>query len=163
MDTRTFSMTQLLHALVTSDCQIKRWQDVEDLVVRCCRDQDPKCIQNKETDPDVSLTNGWGIEVKSTTSLHRGINLNSAAPDSRVFYAFVYHSGGKIKNVAVVSGQNFYCSEVERIKKINTSLRALSNPHVKFRTRIMWQVRSPFDIWGVGNFVVDEKGAVSRY
>jgi hypothetical protein len=156
-------MTQLLHSLASSDREVRRWQDVEALVVDCCRQQDPKCVHNKETDPDVKLSNGWGVEVKSTTSLTRGINLNSAAPDSHIFYAFVYYRFGKIKNVGIVSGANFFCQEVEEIKKVNTSLRKLSNPHVKYRTRIMWQVKSPFEIWGVGNFVVDNKGAVSRY
>ena len=156
-------MTQLLHALVSSEDKIKDWRSAEKLIMRCCKEQDPRCTYNKETDPDVRLSNGWGVEVKSTTSLMRGINLNSAAPDSRTFYAFVYYRGGRIKNVALVCGSNFYCHEIDKIKKVNTSLRKLSNPNVKFRTRIMWQVRSPFDIWGIGNFVVDNKGAVSRY
>ena len=93
----------------------------------------------------------------------RGINLNSAAPDPNTFYVIVYHYKGKIKNVAIVSGQNFYCPEIADIKQTNTRLRTLSNKNLRYRTRIMWQIRSPFEIWGKGNFVVDKLGVVKRY
>ena len=52
--------------------------------------------------------------------------------------------------------------EIEEINKVNTSLRPLSNSKVRFRTRIMWQVKSPFVTWGVGNFIVDRQGKVLR-
>lgn len=163
MDKRGFSLTQLLHELVESEQHIKRWQDLEQLVVECCRKQDPKAIHNVDTDPDVSLSNGIGIEAKSTTSMTRDINLNSAAPNPNTFYVVAYHQKGKIKNVAIVSGQNFYCPEIVNIKQTNTSLRALSNKNLRYRTRIMWHMRSPFEIWGRGNFVVNQLGVVNRY
>ena len=163
MDKRGFSLTQLLHELVDSKKVIKRWQDLEQLVVECCRRQDPGARHNSETDPDVSLTNGIGIEAKSTASMTRSINLNSAAPDPDTFYVVAYYRQGHIKNVAIVSGQNFYCPEIADIRKTNTSLRELSNKNLKYRTRIMWQMKSPFEIWGKGNFVVDKHGAVKRY
>lgn len=163
MDKRGFSLTQLLHELVESKQRIKRWQDLEQLVVECCRKQDPKAIHNVDTDPDVSLSNGIGIEAKSTASITRGINLNSAAPNPNTYYVVAYHHRGKIKNVAIVSGQNFYCPEIASIKQTNTSLRELSNKNLQYRTRIMWQIRSPFEIWGRGNFVVDKLGVVKRY
>lgn len=109
------------------------------------------------------LSVGIGIEAKSISSPTRGINLNSASPDPNTFYVVAYHRGGKIKNVAIVSGANFYCPEIAEIKKVNTSLQTLSNRYLRYRTRIMWQMKSPFEIWGVGNFVVDKKGAVTRY
>ena len=163
MDKRGFSLTQLLHELVDSNQRIKRWQDLEQLVVECCRRQDPKAVHNIETEPDVALSNGIGVEAKSTTSLTRGINLNSAAPDPNTFYVVVYHRRFRIKNVAIVSGQNFYCPEIQKIKQVNTSLQELSNKYLRYRTRIMWQMRSPFEIWGRGNFVVDKLGVVNRY
>ena len=163
MNKQGFSLKQLLHELVTSDKNIRKWQDLEQLVVECCRRQDPNAVHNTETDPDVLLSNGFGIEAKSTTSMARGINLNSAAPDPKTFYVVAYYSRGKIKNVAIVSGQNFYCPEIAEIKKTNTRLQTLSNRHLRYRTRIMWQMQSPFEIWGKGNFVVDKHGAVHRY
>jgi len=158
-----FDLAQLLYDIVNSTRQIRRWQDVEQIVVDCCKKQDPGAIHNHETDPDVLLSNGFGIEAKSTSSLTRGINLNSAAPCRKTFYAVVYHSGGRVKNVALVNGQNFYCSEIAEICKTNTRLRQLSNQFVRYRTRIMWQVDSPFKIWGKGNFVVDKLSVVHRY
>ena len=107
MNKHSFDLLKLLHDLVSSDCKIRRWQDLEQLVVECCRKQDPKARHNTETDPDVSLTNGFGIEAKSTTSLTRSINLNSAAPDPKTFYAVVYHAGQRIKNVALVSVNSY--------------------------------------------------------
>ena len=163
MNNNGFDLRQLLHDMVNADCRIKRWQDLEQLVVECCRRQDPGATHNTETDPDVSLTNGFGVEAKSTTSLTRGINLNSAAPCPKTFYAIAYHSGGKIRNVALISGENFFCPEIVEIKKTNTRLQTLSNQFLKFRTRIMWQIKSPFEIWGRGNFVVDKLGNVHRY
>lgn len=163
MDNRGFSLTQLLHEIVSSDRTISRWQDLEELVVECCRRQDPKAVHNAETDPDVSLSNGIGIEAKSTASMTREINLNSAAPDPNTFYVIAYHYKKKIRNVAIVSGQNFYCPEIAEIKKTNTRLRHLSNQHLRYRTRIMWQIKSPFETWGKGNFVVDKLGTVNRY
>lgn len=158
-----FSLTQLLHELVNSKQHIKRWQDLEQLVVECCKRQDPKAVHNIDTDPDVSLSVGIGVEAKSTTSITRDINLNSAAPDPNTFYVVAYHQRGRIKNVAIISGQNFYCSEIIEIKKIDTRLQELSNKHLRYRTRVMWQMRSPFEIWGRGNFIVDKLGIVKRY
>lgn len=158
-----FDLKQLLYDIIQDGAAIKKWQDVEQLVVRCCRKQDQRAIHNTETDPDVSLSNGWGIEAKSTTNPSRGINLNSAAPDPNTFYVVVYYYGGKVQNVAIVSGQNFYSPEVAEIKKTNTRLQTLSNKFLRFRTRIMWQMKSPFEIWGKGNFVVDKLGNMKRY
>lgn len=163
MEKRGFSLTQLLHELVSSDQVIKRWQDLEQLVVGLCKRQDPQAIHNVDRDPDVSLSNGYGIEAKSTSSLSRGIHLNSAAPDPNTFYVIVYYTGGRIKNVAIVSGQNFYCPEIAEIKKINTSLQKLSNKYLRYRTRVMYEVTSPFEIWGTGNFIVDKLGNVHGY
>lgn len=163
MNKRGFSLTQLLYDLVGSDRQITKWQDLEQLVVELCQKQDPKAIHNTETDPDVSLSVGIGIEAKSTTSISRGINLNSAPPDANTYYVIVYHRNGKIKNVAIVSGQNFYCPEIAEISATNTRLQNLSNKYLRYRTRIMWQVHSPFEIWGKGNFIVDKHGMVNRY
>ena len=162
-DKRGFSLTQLLHDIATSDVTIKRWQDLENLVVACCKKQDPDCVHNRETDPDVSLSNGIGIEAKSTSSLTRGLNLNSAAPDPNTYYVIVYHKKWKIKNVAIVSGLLFQDPEIVKYKKIDTRLRSLSNRYLRVRTRVMWEMMSPFEIWGVGNFVVDKFGAVTRY
>jgi len=163
MNKHSFDLLKLLHDLVGSDCKIRKWQDLEQLVVNCCRKQDPKARHNTETDPDVSLTNGFGIEAKSTTSLTRSINLNSAAPDPKTYYAVVYHAGQRIKNVALVSGELLYCPEIADIKKTNTGLRPLSNKFLKYRTRIMWQMQSPFETWGKGSFVADKNGEIHRY
>lgn len=163
MDKDGFSLKQLLYDILGSDKPIKRWQDLEAVVVECCRHQDPRATHNTETDPDVSLSNGFGIEAKSTTSLMRGINLNSAAPDAKTFYVVAYYQRSRIKNVAIVSGQNFYCPEIAEIKKTNTRLQTLSNKFLRYRTRIMWQMKSPFEIWGTGNFVVDKLGNVHRF
>jgi hypothetical protein len=163
MDKRGFSLTQLLHDLSSSDRRIKRWQDAEQLVVELCHKQDPQAKRNVEKDPDVLLSVGIGIEAKSTTSMTRDINLNSAAPDPNTYYVVVYHRDHKIRNVAIVSGQSFFCPEIVEIQKTNTRLRPLSNKNLSYRTRIMWQMKSPFEIWGRGNFIVDKLGAVKRY
>lgn len=163
MDKDGFSLAQLLYDVAGSDRRIKRWQDFEQLVVECCKRQDPRAVHNTETDPDVSLSNGFGIEAKSTTSTTRGINLNSAAPDPNTFYVVAYYRDGKIRNVAIVSGQNFYCPEIAEIRKTDTRLQTLSNRFLRYRTRIMWQMKSPFEIWGRGNFIVDKLGNVKRY
>jgi hypothetical protein len=163
MNKHGFNLTQLLHELVTSDRPIRRWQDLEQLVVEKCKRQDPRAIHNTDRDPDVLLSNGVGVEAKSTSSLTRGIHLNSAAPDPGTFYVIAHYTGGRIRNVAIVSGHNFYCPEIADIKKTNTSLRQLSNKNLRYRTRIMWEIRSPFEIWGTGNFIVDKLGVVKRY
>lgn len=163
MNKRGFSLTQLLNELVSSDRVIKRWQDLEQLVVELCRRQDPRSLHNSDRDPDVSLSNGYGIEAKSTSSLTRGIHLNSAAPDPNTFYVIAYYTRGRIKNVAIVSGHNFFCPEIVKIKETNTSLQNLSNKNLRYRTRIMWEIKSPFEIWGVGNFIVDKLGNVHGY
>lgn len=163
MEKDGFSLAQLLYDLVGSDKRITRWQDFEQLVVACCKKQDPRAVRNVESDPDVLLTNGMGIEAKSITSPTRGINLNSAAPDPNTFYVVAYYYSGRIRNVAIVSGQNFYCPEIAEIKKTDTRLQALSNQFLRYRTRIMWQMKSPFEIWGRGNFIVDKLGEVKRY
>ena len=162
MDSKAFSLTKLLHDVLDADVRIGRWQDFENLVVSACRQQDPNCIRNKDIDPDVTLTNGYGIEAKSIGSTTRGINLNSAAPNAQTFYIIGHCNRQRIKHVAIVSGANFYCSEIDELKKINTSLRDLSNAKVRYRTRIMWQIISPFETWGVGNFIVDKLGKVTQ-
>jgi len=159
MDNRSFSLTKLLHDILQSNIVIKRWQDFEQLVVQACKTQDPNCIHNTDTDPDVLLSNGLGIEAKSTSSLVRGINLNSAAPNPNTFYV-IAHYRGRVQHVAIVSGASFYCSEIDEIQKVNTSLQTLSNPYIRYRTRIMWQMKSPFEIWGIGNFIVNQRGQV---
>ncbi len=156
-----FSLTTLLHDILAAKKPIRKWQDFEELVATCCQKQDPACIRNKDTDPDITLSNGYGVEAKSVnSSTRRGINLNSAAPDANTYYVVGYYRG-TVQNIAIVSGANFYCSEVDEIKKINTSLRDVSNPYVKYRTRVMWQMTSPFVIWGRKNFVVDNLGKVT--
>jgi hypothetical protein len=162
MDNKTFSLTKLLHDILGSNAKIGRWQDFEQLVANCCLQQDPNCTRNRETDPDITLSNGFGIEAKSISSSVRGINLNSAAPDPKTFYVIGHCSSSKVKSVAIVSGANFYCAEIEEIRKTNTSLRALSNSKVRYRTRIMWQIKSPFETWGSGSFIVDSLGRVTR-
>lgn len=163
MEKHGFSLSQLLHDLVTIEKKITKWQDVEQFVVDCCRIQDPKAIHNIEREPDVLLSNSFGIEAKGTKSTTRSIHLNSAAPDPKTFYAIIHHANQKVKNVALVSGQILFCKEIEEINKINTSNRPLSNPYVTYRTRVMWEITSPFQIWGIGNFVVDKEGKVHRY
>lgn len=159
----SFNLPQLLHDILRINTPIQKWQDFEQIVVKCCKFQDPRAIHNIETDPDILLSNGLGIEAKSTTSLTREINLNSAAPDPNTYYVVAYHYKTNIKNVAIVSGQNFYCPEIIEIRKTNTRLRILSNKFLRYRTRIMWQVKSPFEIWGRGNFIVDQLGNTMRY
>ena len=157
---KSFSLSKLMHDLLSSDRKVKNWKDFEDLVIKLCKEQDPNAVHNADCDPDVRLSNGFGIEAKSTASRDRDLNLNSASPDAQTYYVVGYYRGGKIKNVAIVSGANYYCKEIEDINKVNTSLRPLSNSKVRFRTRIMWQVKSPFVTWGVGNFIVDRQGKV---
>ena len=128
--------------------------------MKCCKTQDPACVHNTETDPDVLLSCGIGIEAKSIGSTTRGINLNSAAPNPDTYYVVGYCYTKSLKKIAVVSGANFYSSEIEELKKVNTSLRNLSNQKVRYRTRIMWQIVNPFSLWSVDNFIVDKNGKV---
>jgi hypothetical protein len=162
VESKTFSLTKLLHDVLGSDARVGSWQDFEALVVRCCQQQDPQCIRNKESDPDVTLTNGYGIEAKSIANPMRGINLNSASPDPKTFYVIGHLERGRVKHVAIISGANFYCPEIEELKKVNTRLQNLSNNKLRYRTRIMWQIVSPFETWGRGSFIVDKFGRVTR-
>lgn len=161
MNGKSFSLTKLLHDILSSNISINSWRDFEQLVVKCCKEQDPGCIHNKDTDPDVTLRNGYGIEAKSVGSYVRGINLNSAAPDPNTFYVIGY-CDKKIKNVAIVSGANYHCKEIVDLSETNTSLQSLSNKRVRYRTRIMWQIQSPFETWGLGNFIVDKFGKLTH-
>lgn len=156
---KSFNLIKLVQDILASGTKIRKWQDFEELVARCCKIQDPNCIRNKDADPDILLSNGVGIEAKSTNSTRRSINLNSAAPNPNTFYVIAY-CDQYVKNIAVVNGANYYCDEVEKLKDFNTSLRAVSNENVKFRTRIMWHVKNPFKRWGLKSFVVDKNHKV---
>lgn len=156
---KVFNLVKLVNDILASGVKIRKWQDFEELVAKCCKIQDPGCVRNKDADPDILLSNGIGIEAKSTNSTRRSINLNSAAPNPNTFYVIAY-CDQYIKNVAVVNGANYYCNEIEKLKDFNTSLRAVSNENVKFRTRIMWHVRNPFKRWGIKNFIVDKNHKV---
>lgn len=162
-DRQGFSLSQLLYDINTSLTPIKKWQDFEDLVVHFCRKQDPKCRRNIESDPDVVLSSGRGIEAKSITSLTRSVNLNSAAPHYNTDYVIAYHRREKIVYVAIVNGHNFYCKEIAEIQKTNTGMQSLSNKNVRFRNRIMWHLTNPFLIWGENNFIVDKIGNVNYF
>lgn len=162
MQNQTFSLSKLLHDILSADTKINRWQDFEALVVKCCKIQDPNCIHNKDCDPDVTLSNGYGIEAKSTSRAFRGINLNSAAPNPKTYYVIGYFTNKKVQKVAIVCGANYYCKEIEELTTTNTSLQKLSNNKIRFRTRIMWQITSPFATWGNQNMIVDKFGKVTR-
>ena len=154
----TFSLQKLVHDIRASEVQIQSWKDFEALVARLAKVQDTRCYRNVESSPDVQLSNGFGLEAKMIGSPTRDINLNSAAPDPKTFYVIAYCPRRVIRDIAIVSGANFFSPEIEEIETTNTSLRNLSNKHLRYRTRIMWQLRSPFVIWGMGHYVVDEFG-----
>ena len=158
---KSFSLKKLLYDILETPRVVKKWQDFEQIVADCCKLQDPNCVHNTKTDPDVLLSNGVGIEAKSTSSSGRHINLNSAAPNPNTYYVIGYYRGGKIKNVAIVCGANYDCKEIDDLRGFNTSYRDSSNRHVRYRTRIMWDICSPFDTWGLSNFIVDHLGKVA--
>ena len=155
-----FSLQKLIFDIRADTAKIKHWKDYEQLVYRACYIQDSQCRRNFETSPDVRLSNGFGIEAKIISKIDRDINLNSASPDSKIYYLVAYCPHEKIEDVIAVSGANFFSPEIEEIEKTNTSLRDLSNRYLRYRTRIMWQIKSPFVIWGRGNSVVDSLGQV---
>lgn len=153
-----FSFQKLVHDIKTGNVQIPHWKDFELLIYRLARVQDTKCRRNTESSPDVQLSNGFGLEAKMISSTTRDINLNSTAPDPKTFYVVAYCPHKVIRDIAIVSGANFFSPEIEQIELTNTSLRDLKNKYLRYRTRIMWQLKSPFLIWGRGNYVVDEFG-----
>ncbi len=155
----TFSLQKLVHDIKVSNIQIQNWKDFEALIYRLAKVQDTKCFRNIESSPDVQLSNGFGLEAKLIGSSTRDINLNSAAPDPKTFYVIAHCPRRVIRDIAIVSGANFFSPEIEEIETTNTSLRNLINKHLRYRTRIMWQLKSPFSIWGLGHYVVDEYGA----
>jgi hypothetical protein len=154
----SFSLQKLVHDIKTSEIQVQSWKDFEALIYKLARVQDTRCYRNVESSPDVQLSNGFGLEAKLIGSPTRDINLNSAAPDPKTFYVVAYCPSKTIRDIAIVSGANFFSPEIEEIETTNTSLRDLSNKLLRYRTRIMWQLKSPFVIWGRGHYVVDEFG-----
>jgi len=154
----TFSLQKLIHDIRVSQTKINHWKDFETLIHRLAKVQDTRCRRNTETSPDVILSNGYGLEAKIISKLTRDINLNSASPDPTVFYIIAHCPKNTMRDIAIVSGANFFSPEIEEIEKTNTSLRDLSNQYLRYRTRIMWQLKSPFLIWGRGHYVVDEFG-----
>jgi hypothetical protein len=155
-----FSLKKLIFDLRASDQKINHWKDFENLVYQACRIQDPRCKRNFETSPDIVLSNGFGIEAKIINKIDRDINLNSAPPDPNTYYLIGYVPDDVIKDVMAVSGGNFFSPEITEIEQTNTSLRKLQNRYLRYRTRIMWQIKSPFVIWGFGSAVVDKFGQV---
>lgn len=155
----TFNLQKFVHDIRTNETKIRSWKDFEELIYRLAKVQDTRCRRNIESSPDVQLSNGYGLEAKLIGSPTRDINLNSSAPDPRTFYVVAYFNRNKIHDIAIVSGANFFSSEIEEIETTNTSLRDLSNKLLRYRTRIMWQLRSPFVIWGRGHYVIDEFGS----
>ena len=156
----TFSLQKLIFDIKSSDQKIKGWKDFENLIHRVCQIQDPRCQRNYEESPDIKLSNGFGIEAKIVSRIDRDINLNSASPNPKIYYVIAYCPHEDIRHIAAISGANFFSPEIEEIEKTNTSLRDLKNRYLRYRTRIMWQIKSPFAIWGPGNFVVDRLGQV---
>lgn len=154
----TFSLQKLVHDIRASQIQIQSWKDFEALLYKLAKVQDTKCYRNVESSPDVQLSNGFGLEAKLIGSTTRDINLNSAAPDPNTFYVIAYCPRRVIRDIAIVSGANYFSPEIEEIETTNTSLRDLNNKLLRYRTRIMWQLKSPFVTWGMGHYVVDEFG-----
>lgn len=155
----TFSLQKLVHDITKNDIRLTHWKDFELLLFRAARLQDVRCRRNADSSPDVELTNGYGLEAKLIGSLTRDINLNSASPDPKTYYVVGYCPNKVIKDIAIVSGANFFSPEIEEIETTNTSLRDLDNKYLRYRTRIMWQLKSPFVIWGRGYYAVNEFGA----
>ena len=155
-----FRLKQLVAGLKAGDHQVDNWKKLEEIAFRACREQDPYAKRNTESHPDILLSNSFGIECKMITRLDKDIHLNSSGPSLDVYYLIAYVNRKKIKDLALVSGCNFYCEEIQEIKKVNTSMQNLSNPNIRYRNRIMWQIKSPFVIWGGGSFVVDDLGCV---
>ncbi len=154
----TFSFEKLIFDLKTSKTIIQHWKDFESLLYKLAKIQDGRCRRNVEESPDVTLSNGFGLEAKVVASTTRDINLNSAAPDPKTYYVVGYCPSTVVKDVAIVNGANYYCREITDIQKINTSLKDLSNKMLRYRTRIMWQLKSPFVTWGRGYYLIDEFG-----
>ena len=159
---KAFNLRKLLQDILNADKAINSWQDFEKLVLESCRKQDPKCIFNKDKDPDILLSNGYGIEAKSIKSKKRGVNLNSSAPNSKTYYVVGYCSNKKVKNIAIICGINYLSLEIKNLQKTNTKLQSLSNPYLKYRTRIMWQIENPFLVWGNTNFIVNHCGKIIK-
>ncbi len=154
----TFSLQKLVHDIRASENKITHWKDLEELLYKLAKVQDTRCTRNIESSPDVQLSNGYGLEAKLIGSTTRDINLNSTAPDPKTFYVVAHRPRQSIKDIAIVSGANFFSPEIEEIETTNTSLRNLNNKYLRYRTRIMWQLKSPFLIWGMGYYLVDEFG-----
>jgi hypothetical protein len=155
-----FSLQKLLFDIKSHKEKLPHWKDFEELVGKSCKIQDPSCRRNYESSPDVTLSNGFGIEAKIISKIDRDINLNSASPDPKIYYIIAFCPDGELKDIAAISGANFFSPEIKIIEQTNTSLRDLQNKYLRYRTRIMWQIKSPFIIWGRGNFVVDALGKV---
>lgn len=154
----TFSLQKLAHDIKSGNAKITHWKDFEKLLLVHARTQDPRCRRNMESSPDVMLTNGYGLEAKLIASLNRDINLNSASPDPNTFYVIGYCPKDTIQDLAIISGANYFTPEIEEIELTNTSLRDMDNQLVRYRTRIMWQLQSPFITWGRGFYMVDQFG-----
>jgi len=136
------------------------WKDFEELVAELCQEQDPEAIYQSCKYPDIILKDGFGVEAKMISgNINKTINLNSSMP-GETCYICAYHNGEKIEHVAAIHGRNFYTPEIEQILALNKTATKTSNPLIKYRIRLMFEIESPFKVFGTGFFIIDRAGGL---
>lgn len=144
--------------LLNKKHKISDWQLFERATYFVVKLQDPKAVRIINGAPDIRLSDGIGLETKTTSSKGRKINFNSSAPNKNYYYIIARLVSGVIKDLAIVAGENYYTPEIDEMLSVYRGLNKTKNSRVFYRTRIMWNLQSPFDLWGSGFFVVNNKG-----
>jgi hypothetical protein len=139
------------------------WEECEDLIDALSKEQDPNLVRQKGKHPDIILSNATGIEVKMLRGRpNKGINLNSSCPLDNVYYVCMNCIDNRIQHAAIVHGRNFFTPEMDEICTLQQATRSAQNPSVKFRARLMWEIESPFKVYGEGFFIVDHAGGMIK-
>lgn len=154
-----FSFYELLRLINTRRDEVGSWSMFEDYLESLCRIQDPNLIRQHGKHPDLVLSCGGQIEAKTITSKNKSINLNSAPPDN-TYYVCVYIENQVIEAAAIIHGHNYLTPEMTMIKTLHRGTAHAENPSLKYRVRLMWEIESPFKIYGHDFFLVDRAGGV---
>jgi hypothetical protein len=144
---------------------VSGWESAEKCVASAIRHEGfDTVICNKGLHPDFILDD-IGLEVKSTKAdYNKRINLNASAPTLDEIYYLIVHLGYKndeahkeeISDLAIVHNANYYDPVIQEMAKSTYLLG--TNPNLRIRQRIVYEIENPFKIWGRGFYLIDVEG-----
>jgi hypothetical protein len=156
----SFSFYELLLRIKTCKIAPSSWASFENLIEQLSREQDPYLTRQRNKYPDIILSDGTGIEAKMLTDRpNKSINLNSTYP-GETYYICAFCTDRGIQQAAIIHGRNYSTPEKDKILKLQQTTQFAQNPSVKFRGRLMWEVESPFKVYGEGFYLVDHAGGL---